>query len=102
MIVLLRLTAACTVLFTAEAPTVAFEAGAVFLLDTGEATARDLFFADCAGVSGATSVLVSGVGYWCGMDGFLFDFDISGGEKEGKDVRKVGEVVGLLALRRSS
>lgn len=36
------------------------------------------------------------------MDGFLLTLDISGGENEGKDVRKVGGGLDLLILRLSS
>jgi hypothetical protein len=35
------------------------------------------------------------------VDGFLLTLDISGGEKEGKDVRKVGGGLDLLILRLS-
>jgi hypothetical protein len=59
MIVFLKFTAASTVLFTADVPTVAFPPELPFLPDTGEDTARDLCFVCWVSDSGVDSILLS-------------------------------------------
>jgi hypothetical protein len=101
MIVFLRFTAACTVLLTADAPTVVFPPDETFLLVIEEDTARECCFGVGVAESCPNSSLVSGGGDWCGVEAFLLVLVISGGENDGKDVKKVGDGLVLAGLRFS-
>jgi hypothetical protein len=101
IIVFLRLTAASTVRFTADVPAGEFCAE-VFLDPAGEDTARSLYFPVVVGRGvWDASLLLSALGDAPGDSDFFLERDMSAGEKEGKEVRKVGEGVGLVERERS-